>query len=154
MKSGVLAWLLITALIVVFCSLSAHAQGSTASTTVSGELVWSSPLVFAELAWLFLVGLLAPLYSWFARGKNTDISNLRGLNMPAGSVRSMLALMTVGSFVIVLVLGAPVLAENYENVLATFGTLTGSIIGFYFGSRGAEREPLRKSSDNDRDKRV
>jgi len=50
----------------------------------------------------------------------------------------MLALLSVGSFVILLVLGpgAPEMKEFFDKALAAFGTLTGAIIGFYFGNRG------------------
>lgn len=53
-----------------------------------------------------------------------------------GSIRAILALVAVGSFVNVMVLGEPVLKDDFEAVLAAFDTLTGSIIGFYFGHRG------------------
>ena len=57
--------------------------------------------------------------------------------MPRGSLRGMLALLVVGSFVNVLVLGGPALGDSFEIVVSAFGALTGSIIGFYFGSRNA-----------------
>ena len=48
----------------------------------------------------------------------------------------MIALLTIGSFVNFLVL------YQYENhfseVIAAFGTLTGTMVGFYFGSKGSE----------------
>lgn len=40
-----------------------------------------------------------------------------------------------------MVLGAPVLGDKFDSVLAAFGTLTGSIVGFYFGTRGATPKP-------------
>ena len=80
-----------------------------------------------------------------SRKKNGDgvinEKELRGLNLPRGSLRGILALATIGSFVNVMVLGAPVLGEKFDSVLAAFGTLTGSIVGFYFGTRGATQSP-------------
>ena len=101
-------------------------------------LRWNSPLVWVECAWLALIGIAAPLYSSsVGKWNKEDTSNLRGLNMPRGSLRGMLALLVVGSFVNVLVLGGPVLGDSFEIVVSAFGALTGSIIGFYFGSRSA-----------------
>ena len=57
--------------------------------------------------------------------------------MPKRSIRGILALLVVGSFVNVLVLGGPVLGDSFEIMVSAFGALTGSIIGFYFGSRSA-----------------
>ena len=56
----------------------------------------------------------------------------------------MLALMSVGSFVILLVLGpgAPEMEKFFDKALAAFGTLTGAVIGFYFGNRGTASEPV------------
>ena len=90
---------------------------------------------------MILVTVGAALYSRaISVKKENGVVNegeLRGLNLPRGSIRGILALATIGSFVNVMVLGAPVLGESFESVLAAFGTLTGSIIGFYFGTRGA-----------------
>ena len=59
--------------------------------------------------------------------------------MPRGSVRAMIALLVVGSFINVLVLGHHL--QHFTEILAAFGTLSGSIIGFYFGTRGAQTPP-------------
>ena len=101
-------------------------------------LNWSSPLVIVECIWLFVVIVGLPAFSYFV-GKSQESSGgeLRGLNMPRGSIRGILALVTVGSFVNVMVFGADVLGESFEATLAAFGALTGSIIGFYFGNRTA-----------------
>ena len=123
---------LITILIVV-AALPAVAQDGQ-ETGIQNNLKWRSPLVLVECAWLMLIGLGAPLFSTIKKG---DESNLRGLNMPRGSIRGILALLVVGSFVNVLVLGGPALGDSFEIVVSAFGALTGSIIGFYFGSRNA-----------------
>ena len=110
------------------------------------KLTWDSPLVIVQCAWMVLVTIGAVFYSYLvSRKKNgggvINEEELRGLNLPRGSLRGILALATIGSFVNVMVLGAPVLDEKFESVLAAFGTLTGSIVGFYFGTRGATQPP-------------
>ena len=98
-------------------------------------------LVWAEAILLVVVLVLMPLYAvWVNKKQASDTSpTLKGLALPEGSIRGMLALMSVGSFVILLVLGpgAPEMKEFFDKALAAFGTLTGAIIGFYFGNRGS-----------------
>ena len=125
-------------------------QDGSSQTTLS----WTSPLVLIQSLWMVLIAIGAPLYSKWAckkseksskeSGESSSGSELRGLNLPRGSIRSMLALLAVGSFVNVLVLGAPVLGEHFDSILAAFGTLTGSIIGFYFGNRSATPLPSKQ----------
>lgn len=108
----------------------------------SHVLDWCSPLVVAEMIWIALVAIGFPIYSYF-EGKRRDSSakdkELRGLNLPRGSIRAILAMLVVGSFVILLMFGAPVLNDSYETTVAAFGALSGSIIGFYFGNRTATK---------------
>ena len=101
-------------------------------------------LLWVEGALLFVVLVLMPLYSLGVAKRGSGASaNLKGLNLPEGSIRAMLALMSVGSFIIVLVLGHGVteMKDNYDQVVTAFGTLTGAIIGFYFGNRGSTSPP-------------
>jgi len=112
--------------------------------TPANNLTWTSPLVIVQCVWMVLVTVGAAGYAYIVGTKNGSVvgeKELRGLNLPRGSLRGILALATIGSFVNVMVLGAPVLGENFDSVLAAFGTLTGSIIGFYFGTRGATPRP-------------
>lgn len=46
----------------------------------------------------------------------------------------------------VVVFGSGPLGDAYDEVVTTLGTLAGSVLGFYFGSRGAEshRESRRE----------
>lgn len=112
-----------------------------------GESIsWSHPLTVTEFGLLFAVLIVMPIYScWVSKYcVNKDVKEqpplpkLKGLNLPAGSVRSMIALLIVGSFVNFLIFGGPVLGEYFDKILAAFGTLSGSVIGFYFGNRSAE----------------
>ena len=58
----------------------------------------------------------------------------------------MLALMTVGTFVVVATFGQSALdSAEYERVLTTLATLAGPVLGFYFGSRGSDRGSGRDS---------
>lgn len=88
---------------------------------------------------LFLVVLVgAPIYScWIGKSRKTKIEELRGLNLPRGSIRGMLALLSIGSFLIFLVLGHN--AANFSEVVTALGTLTGTMTGFYFGNRGGAK---------------
>ena len=97
-----------------------------------------NPLYWTELSLLILVLLAAPIYAIYAqRGSSLSVP-LRGLSLPKGSVRAILALLIVGSFVNVLVFGANVLGENFDQVITAFGTLAGAVTGFYFAGRSAE----------------
>ena len=132
----------------VLAIISGPTLAQSDEATVS--LSWNSPLVIVEGLWLALVAIGAPYYASRVGkkdGKPVNISELRGLNLPRGSIRGILALLAVGSFVIVMVLGAPVLGGYFDTVLAAFGTLTGSIIGFYFGNRSATPKPGERPED-------
>ncbi len=137
------------ALIVVqFPVLEAFAQVEAvpvqAQQATANALNWSSPLVVVQCVWMLLVTVGAAAYVRLAAKKNGCANyekELRGLNLPRGSLRGILALATIGSFVNVMVLGGPALGDNFDSVLAAFGTLTGSIVGFYFGTRGATPQP-------------
>ncbi len=102
-----------------------------------------SSLFWAEMLLLVFVIVGGGVYSlWVGKGTTPERAPaLKGLNLPEGSIRAMLALVSVGSFVLVLVLGPSVetVAEHFDTIVTAFGTLTGAIMGFYFGSRGAGR---------------
>ena len=96
------------------------------------------PLFLTESALILLVLFLAPLYAFY-RKESSEV--LRGLNLPKGSVRAMLALLIFGSFVNVLVFGADVMGDKFEQVITAFGTLAGAVTGFYFAGKGADPAP-------------
>ena len=93
-------------------------------------------LFYVEIALLIVVLVVYPAVLWGLRGRRSETANERAMFMPRGSVRAMIALLVVASFVNVLVLGHHL--QHFTEILAAFGTLSGSIIGFYFGTRGAQ----------------
>lgn len=70
---------------------------------------------------------------------NGSSADLRGLALPKGSVRSMLALLIIGSFMIVALIGGSIstLEENFTEVLSALSGIAGAVVGFYFGSKGS-----------------
>lgn len=108
-------------------------DGGDSTSTSNKEL---HLLFITEIVYILLVLVGGPIYSCcIAKNKPHNAAQLKGLNLPEGSVRSILALITVGSFIIFLVLGSNM--PNFDNVVSAFGTLTGAVIGFYFAHRGA-----------------
>ena len=109
-------------------------------------------MIFEEkwiLVGLFVIVLIVyPAVAWGIRGwrlkaLGADPSKAakppveRALALPNGSIRAMLALLTVGTFVLVLAFATK---DHFEQVLTAFGTLTGAMIGFYFGTRTAQKK--------------
>ena len=96
-------------------------------------------LLIVEGGLLVVVLIFMPIYSVVVeKFRPGTSSNPKGLNLPEGSIRGMLALMSVSSFIVVLVMGPgiPEMKDYFDKVVTAFGTLTGAIIGFYFGNRG------------------
>ncbi len=103
----------------------------------SARSLWNTlPLLIAETVLLVLVLGVLP---WIAGKGGQRSAPLRGLNLPRGSVRSMLALVSVGTLAVVATFGINAFSspEHYQRVVTTLGTLAGPILGFYFGSRHA-----------------
>ena len=72
-----------------------------------------------------------------AKDPNKEPPPERALGLPNGSTRAMLALLTVGAFVLVLLFHKD---QHFTEVVTAFGTLTGSMIGFYFGTRAVQKK--------------
>ena len=111
------------------------------NTLADDERTTNVQLLVAQLVLLAAVFSL-PFLSYFrARlgAAPVSASSLRALSLPNGSVRAMIALLSIGSFVNVLVFGD--LGGHFERVVTAFGTLNGAIIGFYFGGRLATPPP-------------
>ena len=97
-------------------------------------------LMWAEIALAAIVLFALPgLFWWRGRPEATEA---RGLGLPRGSVRSMLALLIVGSTINFLLFGSEVAGEHFTEILAALGALTGSVVGFYFGGRTAAPSPV------------
>ena len=80
--------------------------------------------------------LCYPLFCWFK--KQNQPAPLKGLNLPQGSVRAMIAIGIIGSYLITLSVGAFLIEKELFNIILTaFGSLSGAVIGFYFGSGGS-----------------
>ena len=96
------------------------------------------PLLIAEGALLLLVFIALPIYAIWKAKTAADVV-LKGLALPQGSVRSMLALTVVGSFVIFLVFGGAALptGTRFTEIIAALTGVAGTVIGFYFGSGGS-----------------
>jgi len=110
-------------------------QGAEAQSTILSNGGWlGQPLFWIEVGLLFLILLVAPIYAIIG-SKSNGSSVLKGLNLPEGSVRAILALLIVGSFVNVLVFGPNLLGGHFEQVVTAFGTLAGAFTGFYFAGR-------------------
>ena len=96
-------------------------------------------LMWAEIALVTIVFLILPGFFW--RWGRKEARQARGLGLPRGSVRSMLALLIVGSTVNFFLFGPSVAGDHFTEVMAALGTLSGSVIGFYFGGRTAAPHP-------------
>ncbi len=97
-------------------------------------------LVLPHVLLLLLVLVGLPLFARWREKKpdGAELPPLKGLNLPEGSVRSMLALLIVGSLLLTLNFGTESLGSAYAEVVSILGTLAGSVLGFYFGSRGSQ----------------
>ena len=96
-------------------------------------------LIIAESVLLIVVLICIP---WYAAKKAKDRKlPLKGLALPEGSVRSMLALMVVGSLVVLIVFGGPIMkeSENFAQAVSALTGIAGSILGFYFGTRSNDK---------------
>ena len=109
----------------------------------------TSKLFWMQLILVVIVFVVMPALSWQLRieMKSTEETSAsdagrRAFNLPRGSIRAMLALFSIGSFVNVLALGPGVIPDAYfDQVVTAFGTLSGTILGFYFGGRTANPPP-------------
>ena len=145
--------LLLAAVVGVLPVVSVLAQDG-AGEAVAGDAV--APAGLGMILWfqaflLFVTLIGYPVAAWWIRGRgaipvsgNSDKQRPdRALFLPNGSFRAILAVIVVGSFVNVLVGGLMSSAppEHFAQVVTAFGTLSGSVIGFYFGTRGSQRSP-------------
>ena len=119
-----------------------------------------------QYAFLVLISAFAGIYfltlirtwSW---DKKPAFQSLRGLALPNGSIRGLIAFLIIAGFLVFAFFGVHIfptevievakdgtktITRSYDDalfntVLAAFGTLTGAVTGFYFGGRGAQPKP-------------
>lgn len=105
-------------------------------TAETAANIW--PLLIAEGGLLIVALVALPVFA-ACRARSRDDLPLKGLALPQGSVRSMLALTVVGSFVVFLTFGGVALPSGarFTEIVAALTGVAGSIIGFYFGSGGS-----------------
>lgn len=96
-------------------------------------------LMWAEIALAVLVLFVLPGIYWWRGGARHQ--STRGLGLPRGSVRSMLAILIVGSTINMLLFGSEQAGDHFGEVMAALTTLSGSVMGFYFGGRTAAPHP-------------
>ena len=110
-------------------------------------------ILWFQAALIFITLILYPLAAWFIRGRGRPNGPLekqqdRALFLPNGSFRAMLSMLVVGSFVNVLLGGMfhEGAVQNFDQVVTAFGTLSGSIVGFYFGARGTQTSEAKPAA--------
>ena len=120
----------------------AFAQSNAgAGTEHGGSALWQ--LMWVELALVVITLVLLPVLA-LCCGKG-EASEKRGLGLPRGSVRSLLALLVVGSTLNFLLFGAAAFGNDSNQVMSALVALTGSVVGFYFGGRTAAPQPDRET---------
>lgn len=112
---------------------------SDTASLATGDFV---PLLIAESILLLITLVILPGYAAW-KGRAGPQASLKGLALPQGSVRSMLALTVVGSFVVFLVFGAPAMpadSSRFTEIVAALTGIAGTVVGFYFGGNGSGRQ--------------
>ena len=142
--------LLVATVFSVFVTWTVHGQTQGTNSNDNGQnnstqnecKVESDWFIGSQIVLLVLVFVGMPLFSQWqgstnrnAGGNTRHLPPLKALNLPEGSVRGMIALAIVGSFLNVLAFGGCTLGNQFSSVVTAFGTLAGSVTGFYFGSR-------------------
>lgn len=118
------------------------------TTTVAGDATaglvvtptFGPEAVLYGVGLLFFLAFLVMLIAWIRTWGWNDadgMKKLRGLALPNGTVRSVLALLVVGGFILFAFVGRGIVGDNdqFTAILAAWVTLTGAVTGFYFGAR-------------------
>ena len=103
-----------------------------------------------QTCFLLLVFFGYPLFCCVKnRCANGEIKKppLRGLALPQGSVRAMIAIGIIGSYLITLSMGSVAIPSEdlFDKIIASFGGLVGAVVGFYFGSRGQPEKEISQT---------
>jgi len=130
--------LVIVSVLALYVAAGSLVNAQDVDGSTSSEMNINYPLIVAEAVLLLITLIALPVYAIYKVGKDSgkDLP-LKGLALPQGSVRSMLALTVVGSFVVFLVFGEATSQENFTEIVAALGGIAGTIMGFYFGSGGS-----------------
>ena len=135
----------------------ASTSGEEGTTSSVNTPDFGPEAVLIGIGVLFGLAFLAMGVAWWPTwGWNDEDcqKKLRGLALPSGTTRSILALLIVGGFVLFAFIGRGVVGDN-EQYTAVFGawvTLTGTVTGFYFGSRvGQTLEDCVKTETEEKD---
>lgn len=110
-----------------------EATNSLATENFLDIFLWAGGLLF------FIVLVVLPVIAACISCKKSADLKLKGLGLPEGSVRSMLALLIVGAYMAVALIGAGYKGQgelrHLGEVLSALAGVAGAVIGFYFGSR-------------------
>ena len=98
-----------------------------------------SYMVVTEIILIVLILFVLPLlFHCQNKRSKIDLKSLRGLGLPSGSIRGMLALLIVGSMVNLLLFGHCTLdEEKFDAVLDAFTVISMAVIAFYFANRSS-----------------
>ena len=101
--------------------------------------------VLTHLVFIVFTMVILPVVVLWRFGGRHEISH-EPLGLPKGTVRSLLALSIVGSFLISLSLGPLFLDESYFHlVVGSHGTLIGGAVAYYFASRSVSGPAQKKA---------
>ena len=110
-----------------------------------------SVFLWAGIGLFVLVLCVLPALAVYIFRKKPEKLRLKGLGLPEGSVRSMLALLIVGSYMIVALIGAGYKGteelKHLGEVLSALAGVAGAVIGFYFGSRGSKAASTQENRE-------
>lgn len=141
---------------IAFCAFLFVAVAGFAQTSRPAEASAVAPaeqalwhLLIVEVSLVAITLLMLPVLAWWL-GKGQDAEK-RGLGLPRGSVRGILALLIVGSTINGLLFGAAAFGDHFGEIVAALVALSGSVVGFYFGGRTATPVPTRNSETNRQD---
>lgn len=103
-------------------------------------------MVITEIILIVLILFVLPLFS-YCQNKQGKIApeSIRGLGLPSGSIRGMLALLIVGSMVNLLLFGHCALLDDtkFDAVLDAFTAISMAVIAFYFANRSSTPKPSK-----------
>ena len=106
---------------------------------------------------ILLLVIIVTTFWVYIRTCKLPVSSLRGLLLPNGTIRSILALLIVGSYIIFTIFGysfifdiykssnasidVGAITTIYQTIITAFTGLSAAVIGFYFGARAATPSP-------------